>query len=164
MLERSCPQCVLRDPSRIGHTRTMMSLPPDTPSERAVDSEVSIGPPTLLVEYAEYDKAQQAVDKLSDAGFPVAATSIVWNRLRRVEHVTGRKTALTAARAGAMSGAWFGSFIGLLLLFFVETQEETSGIALIVAYLIVGADRRGSLVGDRSHGSAQERVTSPPGT
>ncbi len=114
-------------------------MPPDSPSERSSESPTQVGPPTLLVEYSDYAHAQRAIDVLSDAGFPVAATSIVWNRLRRVEHVTGRKTAATAFRDGALSGAWFGSFIGLLLLFFVERQEDTSGLALIVTYLIVGA-------------------------
>ncbi len=116
-----------------------MSLPPESPSSRSADGPHEVGPPTLLAEYSEYEDAQKAIDTLSDAGFPVAATSIVWNRLRRVEHVTGRKTAATSFRDGALSGAWFGSFIGLLLLFFVETQEGASAVALIGTYLVVGA-------------------------
>ena len=120
-----------------------MSLPPESPSERSADG-TEVGPPTLLAEYTEYDAAQKAIDTLSDSGFPVAATSIVWNRLRRVEHVTGRKTAVTAFRDGALSGAWFGSFIGLMLLFFVERQDGASGLALIVTYLLVGAVAGGS--------------------
>jgi hypothetical protein len=114
-------------------------MPPESPNPRPADGHVDVGPPTLLAEYSEYEKAQKAIDTLSDAGFPVAATSIVWNRLRRVEHVTGRKTTVTAFRDGALSGAWFGSFIGLVLLFFVETQEDASGLALVVTYLVVGA-------------------------
>ncbi len=114
-----------------------MSLPPES-SERSAEGQ-AVGPPTLLTEFREYNDAQKAIDTLSDAGFPVAATSIVWNRLRRVEHVTGRKTALTAFRDGALSGAWFGSFIGLLLLFFVERQEGASSLVLLVSYLVVGA-------------------------
>ncbi|MFW2380853.1 MAG: general stress protein [Acidimicrobiales bacterium] len=116
-----------------------MSLPPESPSSRSADGHAEVGPPTLLAEYTEYEDAQKAIDTLSDSGFPVAATSIVWNRLRRVEHVTGRKTAVTAFRDGALSGAWFGSFIGLMLLFFVERQEGASGLALILTYLVVGA-------------------------
>ncbi len=67
-----------------------MSLPPES-SERAVEAGTQVGPPTLLTEFSDYEEAQRAIDTLSDQGFPVAATSIVWNRLRRVEHVTGRK-------------------------------------------------------------------------
>jgi hypothetical protein len=116
-----------------------MSFPPQSPTSNSTDGPSEVGPPTLLSEYPEYEQAQQAIDTLSDAGFPVAATSIVWNRLRRVEHVTGRKTAATAFREGALSGAWFGSFIGLLLLFFVELEEGTSGLSIILTYLLVGA-------------------------
>ncbi len=114
-----------------------MSLPPES-SERSVEPGTVVGPPTLLTEFSDYSDAQKAIDSLSDQGFPVAATSIVWNRLRRVEHVTGRKTVATSFRDGALSGAWFGSFIGLLLLFFVERQENSSSLALIATYLLVG--------------------------
>ena len=134
-----------------------MSLPPES-SERAVDAGTQVGPPTLLTEFSAYEEAQRAIDTLSDQGFPVAATSIVWNRLRRVEHVTGRKTVVTAFRDGALSGAWFGSFIGLLLLFFVERQENSSSVALVITYLLVGAIAGGawSAVGHMAQRGARD--------
>ena len=107
-------------------------MPPDPTADRPLPS------PVLLAEYTDYPSAQAAVDTLSDAGFPVATTSIVWSGLRRVEHVTGRRTVLTAASEGALSGAWFGSLIGFLAAVFLDTGE-TNVVSLMLSYLIVGA-------------------------
>ncbi len=95
--------------------------------------------PVMLAEYSRYDDAQAAVDRLSDEGFPVRHVSIVWSRLRRVEYVTGRRTWLTAARDGALSGLWFGSFLGLLLALFVDLDEGASELGVIITYALVGA-------------------------
>jgi hypothetical protein len=96
-------------------------------------------PPQKLVEYERYDAAQASVDKLSDDGFPVEHVSIVWSRLRQIEYVTGRRTIVTAAMHGALSGMWFGAFIGLLLSLFVELEEGATEIGLIVSYALTGA-------------------------
>lgn len=114
----------------------LLNTPPDmsTPHHRP-DGTV---PPTKLVSYADYRDAQAAVDRLSDAGFPVSAVSIVWAGLRRIEYVTGRRTVLTAALEGALSGAWFGSLIGLLFAVFA-TDASTSTIGVVVSFLAVGA-------------------------
>lgn len=92
-----------------------------------------------LAEYARYEDAQAAVDRLSDEGFPVRTVSIVWSRLRRVEHVTGRRSWPTAARDGALTGLWFGGFLGLLLSLFVELDEGISALGVVVWYAVVGA-------------------------
>ena len=105
---------------------------PDPPPKAAV-------PPRKLVEYERYEAAQAAVDRLSDDGFPVEHVSIVWSRLRQIEYVTGRRTILTAAGQGALSGLWFGGFIGLLLSLFVELEEDTTAFGLIVSYALTGA-------------------------
>ncbi len=97
------------------------------------------GPPRKLVGYERYEAAQAAVDTLSDEGFPVEHVSIVWSRLRQIEYVTGRRTVLTAAGQGALSGLWFGGFIGLLLSLFVELEEDTTAFGLIVSYALTGA-------------------------
>ena len=96
-------------------------------------------PPVKIATYEEYAEVQRAVDQLSDSGFPVYTASIVWTDLRHIEHVTGRRTVLTAAFNGALSGAWFGSLVGLLMTFFVETTDDTSAIAVVLAYLVLGA-------------------------
>ncbi|MGX5359269.1 general stress protein [Kocuria sp. KH4] len=62
-----------------------------------------------------YAEAQQIVDALSDAGFPVEHVRVVGTGLRSVEQVTGRMTNGRAALYGMASGAWLGLFVGLLL-------------------------------------------------
>ncbi|WP_240640634.1 general stress protein [Microbacterium sp. 10M-3C3] len=68
----------------------------------------------LLSSFTDYLGAQAAVDRLSDAGFPVEHVAIVGHNVQIVEQVTGRMTKGRAAAYGAASGAWFGLFIGLL--------------------------------------------------
>jgi hypothetical protein len=77
------------------------------------------------------------VDQLSDRGFPVANVALVWEGLRYVEDVTGRRTTASSLIDGAASGAWFGAFIGMLLLLFVDT--ESNGLALVASYVVAGA-------------------------
>ena len=93
----------------------------------------------MLVEYDRYPDAPKAVDKLADEGFPVKNVSIVWSRLRQIEYVTGRRTIATAARDGALSGLWFGVFLGLLLTLFVELDEDASAIGVIISYAAAAA-------------------------
>ena len=87
-----------------------------------------------VASYATYPEAQQAVDFLSDSGFPVEHTDVVGSDLRLVEHVTGRLTNARAAMAGAGSGAWFGLFIGLLVGLFT-----TRPLGLVLGGLVIGA-------------------------
>ena len=72
-----------------------------------------------LREFSSYEEAQQLVDRLSDAGFPVEQVRIVGTGLRSVEQVTGRLTKGRAAAGGALTGAGFGLLIGLLFAVFV---------------------------------------------
>jgi hypothetical protein len=58
-----------------------------------------------VTSYATYPEAQEAVDRLADAGFPVENVDIVGSDLRLVEHVTGRLTRGRAAMYGAGIGA-----------------------------------------------------------
>lgn len=77
--------------------------------------------PTTSVDYRvlrtvpTYGEAQQIVDQLSDAEFPVEHVRIVGTGLRSVEQITGRLTYGRAALLGLGSGAWFGLLVGLLL-------------------------------------------------
>ena len=88
----------------------------------------------VLTTTSDYSRAQAMVDELSDRGFPVDRLQIVWDGLRRVEHVTGRVTAWKAALLGALAGAWFGGLIGWLFALF-----STEGFAVFFTYLVVGA-------------------------
>jgi hypothetical protein len=90
----------------------------------------------LVATYESYEDAQRAVDRLSDASFPVENVEIVGRELRLVERVTGRLTAGRAALAGAGSGAWFGLFIGLLVGLFTTGPEW---VGLVVGGLAIGA-------------------------
>lgn len=96
-------------------------------------------PPRLIGTYGRYEDVQEAVDHLSDEGFAVSTVSIIWGGLRKVEYVTGRRTALTAARDGAFSGAYFGLFAGLLLSLFVELDEDVSVWSVIITWVLVAA-------------------------
>ena len=77
----------------------------------------------VVTSYPTYGEAQQAIDRLANASFPVQFSEIIGRDLRLVERVTGRMTDGRAAAAGAATGAWFGLFIGLLVgLFTLRTR------------------------------------------
>jgi uncharacterized membrane protein len=86
--------------------------------------------------YSSYGDAQAAVDRLSDASFPVEHVQIVGRDLTIVEDVTGRLTKARAAAVGAASGAWFGLFIGLLVGLFTTGPEW---LGLVLGGLLIGA-------------------------
>lgn len=97
--------------------------------------------------FPSYERAQEAVDLLSDREFDVRDVRIVGHDMKSIEVVTGRMTNLRATILGAMSGAWFGLFVGLLLGLFVKDSEwlriVVSGVALGAAF--------GSLYGFLGH-------------
>src|SRR4051812_41582791 len=90
----------------------------------------------VVATYSTYPDAQRAVDRLSDAGFPVEHTQIIGLDLRLVEKVTGRLTNARAAAAGAASGAWFGLFIGLLVGLFTTGP---AWLGLVLGGTLIGA-------------------------
>lgn len=83
--------------------------------------------------YGTYAEAQRAVDFLSDEQFPVQHVTIVGVDLMQVERVTGRLTWPRVLGGGALSGAWLGIFIGLVLGFFRDNPWES-----LVAGLVAG--------------------------
>jgi uncharacterized membrane protein len=91
---------------------------------------------TLVGSYSNYADAQKAVDRLSDASFPVEHVQIVGRDLTIVEDVTGRLTKARAAMVGAGSGAWFGLFIGLLVGLFTTGPEW---LGLVLGGVLIGA-------------------------
>jgi uncharacterized membrane protein len=84
--------------------------------------------------YPTYAKAQEAVDYLSDNEFPVENVTIVGTDLRLVERVTGRLTKSRVVRAGAMTGAIWGLFIGAVVSLF--GSSEGSFVVPIVTALV----------------------------
>jgi hypothetical protein len=112
-------------PDRVVQT-VLMSFSRPTPVPRV---------PTLpqgdeVAAYESYLDAQKAVDYLSDEKFPVQHVTIVGTDLRMVERVTGRLTYGRVALAGALSGAWFGFFVGLLMTLFAGGQTSVLLVAL----------------------------------
>ena len=89
----------------------------------------------VVATYETYVDAQQAVDVLARADFPVDKVSIVGSDLKSVERVTGKLTWGRVALAGAASGAWLGIFFGLLLLIF----SPTVSYAFVIAAVLIGA-------------------------
>lgn len=94
-------------------------------------------PGTVVATYDSYVEAEQAIDRLSDAKFPVENTEIVGRDLRLVEQITGRMTLGRATLLGLGGGAWFGLLIGVLIGIFTTT---TSAWAAVIAWgLVIGA-------------------------
>ena len=91
----------------------------------------------VIGSYDTYAEAQRAVDFLSDEGFPVQNISIIGSDLKMVERITGRLTRGRAAGLGAVSGAWFGLFVGLLLSLFADSG--TNDLLLIASATFYGA-------------------------
>lgn len=91
----------------------------------------------IVASYESYLEAQQTVDVLAHADFPVSGVSIVGNDLKTVERVTGKLTYGRAALAGAASGAWLGLFFGLVLTIFSEPSAQAFGF--VGAAVLIGA-------------------------
>jgi uncharacterized membrane protein len=107
-----------------------------TPSAGADFIDFSDGGGEVVANYPTYSEAQQAIDRLADASFPVQHSEIVGRDLRLVERVTGRMTDGRAAVAGAATGAWFGLFIGLLVGLFTFGP---AWLGLILGGLMIGS-------------------------
>ena len=88
----------------------------------------------ILGTYDTYPEAQAVVDRLAKSeNFPVAQLSIVGNDLKSVERVTRKLSWSRAALEGALSGAWFGLFVAVLLTFFSpEINWGLFGAAVLI--------------------------------
>lgn len=87
--------------------------------------------------YPTYAEAQRAVDYLSDQKFPVQHVTIVGSDLKLVERVTGRLTPGRARAVGAMGGAWWGLFVGVLMMLFAP--PEANGLVLVLTGIVFGS-------------------------
>jgi hypothetical protein len=76
-----------------------------------------------LAVYEAYAQAQQAVDYLADQAFPIDNLAIVGTELKSVERVTGRSTRGRIAVTGAVTGFWFGVFLGLAFTMFGRQSQ-----------------------------------------
>lgn len=89
-----------------------------------------------VASFESYAEAQAAVDRLSKAEFPVKELAIVGTDLTSVERITGKLTWSRAAGAGALSGAWFGLFLGLLFFIFAPSGAS---LGILGAAVLIGA-------------------------
>ncbi|MFF2052345.1 general stress protein [Leifsonia sp. NPDC058194] len=89
----------------------------------------------VVATFDTYPAAQEAVDVLARADFPVDKVSIIGSDLKSVERVTGKLSWGRVAIAGAASGAWLGIFFGLLLVIF----SPTVSFAFVIAAVLIGA-------------------------
>jgi len=86
----------------------------------------------VIASYETYAEAQQTVDVLARADFPVNQVSIVGNDLKSVEHITGRLSWGRVALSGAASGAWFGIFLAIVLFIFSQRSDLSYEIAAVL--------------------------------
>ncbi|WP_020671187.1 general stress protein [Amycolatopsis nigrescens] len=84
--------------------------------------------------YDSYEGAQRAVDHLADSDFPVTDVTIVGVEPMLVERVAGKLSWGKVLGTAAMSGAWFGLFVGLLLSMFTPG----AGMLPILIGLVAG--------------------------
>jgi hypothetical protein len=91
-----------------------------------------------VARFETYAEAQQAVDRLVQADFPVQALSIIGNDMKSVERVTGRLSWGRAAGAGAVTGLWLGLFLGVLSSFFLPAAEN-GGLGYLFGAVLIGA-------------------------
>ncbi|HJQ46405.1 MAG TPA: general stress protein [Amycolatopsis sp.] len=109
-------------------TQTAFSNAPAQPGLPTLPTGWPIG------SYGSYEEAQRAVDHLADSDFPVADVTIVGVEPMLVERVSGKLSWRRVLGGAAMSGAWFGLFVGLLLSMFTTG----AGVLPILIGLVAG--------------------------
>jgi signal transduction histidine kinase len=112
----------------------MSTQPTGLSRSRAV---LSLEYPMSLGRFDTYDKAQKAVDYLSDHEFPVQNVLIVGTDLKQLERVTGRLTRGRVAIGGLISGAWLGLFVGLI--FSLLDTSSAAGYGGVLVTVVFGA-------------------------
>jgi hypothetical protein len=123
-------------------------------------------PPTgwPIGSYSTYAEAQRAVEHLADSDFAVEDVTIVGVDLMLVERVIGRLSWGKVLGTGAVSGAWFGLFVGVLLSVFtpgsgVTYQPVLVGLVSGMLFgLVFAAISYASTRGRRDFSSASQLV------
>jgi hypothetical protein len=121
----------------MGKNGTMANIfgAPKAGGPNGVDEARAVPTGETVGSYTSYLDAQKAVDYLADQQFPVHMVSIVGNELKMVERVTGRLSYPRVALSGALSGMWFGLFVGVMLSFFAPSP----GYFSILTSVLMGA-------------------------
>ena len=111
--------------------------------------------------FSTYDKAQAAVDMLSDKQFDVSNITIVGLDLMEVERVTGRLTWPRVILNGIVSGSWLGLFFGLLLGIMDGTNWLGSiilGVGMGIVFSVVPASVSYAMQGSRRDFSSATHI------
>ncbi len=85
--------------------------------------------------WGTYDEAQQVVDFLADARFPVENLCIVGTELKSMERVLGRQSWGRVIGAGVQSGLSTGLMVTFILWFL---QPQTNPLVLLPGALLIG--------------------------
>lgn len=114
------------------------------PSARTTDApqptEEQVGIARRVVaSYPDLRGAEQAVDRLADAGFPVEEVTVVGSGLTLVERATGRVSAASVAGRSVAAGALVGAVLGWLLGLFDLMDPLVTAVWLAVNGAILGA-------------------------
>ena len=122
-------------------------------------------PPTgwPIGSYGTYGEAQRAVDYLAESEFSVEDVTIVGVDLMLVERVIGRLSWGRVLGTGAVSGAWFGLVVGLLLGMFNNQgfawQPMLTGLVLgVLSGVVFAAIGYSMSKGRRDFSSASQLV------
>ncbi len=110
----------------------------------------------VVASYTAYEEAERAVDRLSDAGFPVEEVAIVVRGLRLGESVPAPVGYGGAAVNGAVTGAFAGLLFGALFGLFSWIEPLVGTIALAFYGILFGAVA-GAFVGVIVHAVAGRR-------
>jgi hypothetical protein len=105
-------------------------------SQSSASGQATPGARRAVASFSSYRDAQQAVDRLSDAGFPVERVAIVGSGLRYVEQIGGRLTTGRATLNGAGQGALIGLLFALLFGIFFTGPDF---LGLLVYGIVAGA-------------------------
>jgi hypothetical protein len=95
--------------------------------------------PRSVAEFSDYRSAQDAVDRLVQAGVPPHEIAIVGRNVRSVERVLARTKLGAAARFGAVFGGWCGLAFGLPFLLAADPRGLTLAVMTTVFGALVGA-------------------------
>ncbi len=115
-------------------------------SSRETNRQAASSTCRVVASYRTYEEAERAVDRLSDAGFPVQRVTIVGQGLRFVESVSGRAgyggAAVNGAATGGFAGLLFGALFGLF-----SWIEPLVGTVTLAFYGVVFGAVAGAFVG-----------------
>ena len=91
-----------------------------------------------VASYDQLDDAHRAVDRLVADDFPVHHLAIVWQAMRLVDDITGRRDLFRSVLDRAWSGAFLGLVFGTLILLFSELDDGVQGWAVLLSWISAG--------------------------